>query len=439
MATNWHLDDGYHLDQKFGSEFEMEGELTMNVTYVAHPLVNTELVMVGELSSSPIQTVGLDLLQLVPEKFRQVVDPQVTDVPPAILETYISEVGVQISTWLTYVKNIVKLLSPNTVGTIPYLRYLGALIGVEFSPEDEATEESMRKELQYAIDWYKIKGTYESIQILALIQTFVVNFYDMYTNDYTNFYMTEWFVGDEDENPTGFDGTYYKSPHFGLEILLNKIYQYNSELFLWRTNYLDNFATQIEKTRPIHTVPHYLLLLNPKTDEFGHIIEVDGEIKAKVVPGSWEVSSKRFDMRTSETQWNFDDGTFFDQGATAFLLSVTKWVFGTGGSYTIDNPVLTGTIDTANISITNEKITYEFIVPKSEVNDGLNELGLFVPGAPDVLVASAIFPKINKGNNVELRVIFEIYKTDSALETESEFSGSSGSGPVSSFPPPSGS
>jgi hypothetical protein len=433
MATNWHLDDGYHLDQKYGEELVHEVELTMDVTYIAHPLTGIELVMIGELDTSPIQTVGLDLLPLIPEKFRDVVDPLAEAEELAILEAYIKEAGIQVSGWLTSVQNIVRLLSPYTVGTIPYLRYLGALIGVEFSPEDEATEASLRKELQHAIDWYKLKGTYESIQILALIQQFQVNFYDMYTNDYVNFYMTEWFVGDEDENPPGFDSSYYKSPHFGLEIVLNKVFQEGSVAYLWRTSYLNNLAAQVEKTRPVHTVPHYLLLLNPKTDEFGHIIEVDGEIKTKI-HGTWQVSTKHFDMIGSGEEWNFDDGTFFDQNAEAFINSISKWVFGTGGSFDIDNPAITGTVD--SVTITNEKITFEFIVPKAEVQDGLNELGLYIPGAPDVLVLSSIFPKIDKGNNVELRVIVEVFKTDLAPEEpESGVSGPSGSGVGSSFLP----
>jgi hypothetical protein len=261
MATNWHLDDGYHLDQKYGEELVHEVELTMDVTYIAHPLTGIELVMIGELDTSPIQTVGLDLLPLIPEKFRDVVDPLAEAEELAILEAYIKEAGIQVSGWLTSVQNIVRLLSPYTVGTIPYLRYLGALIGVEFSPEDEATEASLRKELQHAIDWYKLKGTYESIQILALIQQFQVNFYDMYTNDYVNFYITEWFVGDEDENPPGFDSSYYKSPHFGLEIVLNKVFQEGSVAYLWRKSYLNNLAARVEMTRPVHTVPQYLLLL----------------------------------------------------------------------------------------------------------------------------------------------------------------------------------
>lgn len=401
--ANWHLDDGYHLDEESTIELESEGILDVNSTYIACPFAeDTGLGLESEceLSISVIQAVPLDLLELVPEKFQG----------SAILQDYLEEASTQIGAWLSDVKDIVKLLNPNTVGTIPYLRYLGALIGVEFSPEDDATEASMRKELLNAISWYKLKGTYESIQILSLIQQFVVNFYDMYTNDYDTFYMTDWFVGDEDENPPGFDSTYYKSPHFGLEVLLNKVFEVGSIRYLWRATYLDNLIAQVEKTRPVHTVPHYLLLLNPKTDELGHIIEVDGEIRTKIL-GSWEYSTKYFDM-VGSAAWNFDDGTVFDQSTTGFINSITKYVLGTGGSFDIDSPVIEGVIDAADITITEEKITFEFILPKSEVQAGINELGLYSTGSGGTLVLSSIFPKIDKANNVELRVVIEVYKSD---------------------------
>jgi len=421
--ANWRLNQGYHLDQGSTAEIVEEASFSIDVAYTARPFAEIELVSECELSLSVIQAVALDLLQLVPEKFRSSV----------ILQEYLEEAGTQIGSWLTSVKNIVKLLSPNTVGTILYLRHLGALIGVEFSPEDETTEGKLRKELLYAIDWYKIKGTYESIQILSLIQQFTVNFYDMYTNDYIAFYMVDWFVGDEDENPPGFDSSYYKSPHFGLEVLLNQVYEETASLtsgsasYLWKAEYLDNLSLQVEKTRPIHTVPHYLLLLNPKTDEFGHIIEVDGEIKTKV-HGEWERSTKYFDEVGSGNIWNFDEEIHFDQSSTAFIKSITKWVLGTGYSYGIDSPALTGTIDTTNIVITDEKIIFEFIVPKSEEQDGLSELGLYVPGTPDTLVLSSIFPELDKDNSVELRVLVEVYKKDLSPEEEVPESGvSSGS------------
>lgn len=397
-----HLDAGYHLDEGSQAEVVSEGVLEIESTYTAQPFETEDIALESEceLSMSVIQAVALDLLQLAPETFQSSV----------ILQDYLEEASTQVGSWLSSIENIVKLINPNTVGTIAYLRYLGALIGVDFSPEDSATEASMRKELVNAISWYKIKGTYESVQILSLIQQFTVNFYDMYTNDYETFYMTDWFVGGEDENPPGFDSSYYKSPHFGLEVLLNRVFEVGSERYLWRETYLDNLVAQVEKTRPVHTVPHYLLLLNPKTDELGHIIEVDGEIRTKVL-GSWEFSTKYFDMAGAE-EWNFDDGTVFDQSTTGFINSITKYVLGTGNSYSISNPVLEGTIEAADITITEEKITFEFIVPKTEVQDGINELGLYSTGSDGTLVLSSIFPKIDKANNVELRVVVEIFKSD---------------------------
>jgi hypothetical protein len=399
MAT-WHLDEGYHLDEENRREIVSEGSLALDSTYVASPLTDIMLESKCELSISVIQAVALDLLQLAPEKFQNSV----------ILQDYLEEAATQVGSWITDTHDIIKLLNPSTVGTIPYLRYLGALIGVEFSPEDATSEESMRKELINAISWYKLKGTYESVQILSLIQQFTVNFYDMYTNDYSNFYMTDWFVGDEDENPPGFDSSYYKSPHFGLEVLLNKVFEVGSDRYLWRATYLNNLIAQVEKTRPVHTVPHYLLLLNPKTDELGHTIEVDGGIRTKVL-GNWEFSTKYFDM-VGAGAWNFDDGTVFDQSTTGFINSITKYVFGTGGSFNISSPVITGSIDPADITITEEKIVFEFILPKSEVQNGINELGLYSTGSGGSLVLSSVFPKIDKANNVELRVVVEVFKTD---------------------------
>jgi hypothetical protein len=129
---------------------------------------------------------------------------------------------------------------------------LGALIGVAFPPEDESTTAELRKTLADAVDWYKLKGTYQSIDIIALIQSFTVNVFDMYTNDYSSFVLTDWFVGDENENPPGLDGTYYKSPHFGAEVVLNQVYEPSgtSLRYLWQAGGLANFAAKVEETRP---------------------------------------------------------------------------------------------------------------------------------------------------------------------------------------------
>jgi len=245
----------------------------------------------------------------------------------------------------------------------------------------------------------------------------------MYTNDYETFVSTEWFVGDEDENPSGLDSSYYKSPHFGVEILLNRIYESDSGTesgglnHLWETDLLDNLYDKIEETRPVHTVPHYVLLLNPKTDEFGNVVEVDGEIRTKTLVG-WELSTKYFDEDDSDNSWYFDDSMNFDESSDAFIKSITKWVVGIGDPdidsplFAVENEVLSGTIDTDDITISDEKVTFEFKIQKSVVQGGISELGLFVPGVTDKLVIGSVFPKINKDNRVELRVLVEVYRKD---------------------------
>lgn len=412
----WHLDEGFHLDWEEAAVIEGETTLSIDTRYIVRPSFN-DLTIENEIELYVLHTIPIDLLSLVPEKFRR----------SEILIEYLEEAGLLVGSWITSVRDIIKLLNPNTTS---YLKYLGALIGVEFSPEDETSLAKMRKELLHAIDWYKIKGTYESVQIISLIQQFTTNFYDMYTDDYAHFYMTDWFVGDEDENPPGFDSDYYKSPHFGLEILLNRVYEVDSNVslsslgYLWKSSYLDNFDKHIERTRPVHTVPHYMLLLNPKTDEFGHIIEVDGEIKTKVL-GEWQSSIKYFDMQESDDAWNFDDGTYFDQSAEGFIKSITKWVLGTGGypscdlegsGFDLENPALTGTIDTDDIIITDEKIIFEFTVLKATIQNGISELGLYIPGMPDKLVLASCFPNIDKDSRVQLRIVVEVYKKDLSPE-----------------------
>jgi len=413
VATTWYLDQAFHLDQEDSLHISGEGEILGDVIYTHAPLTNYEIEMKLEIEGDVQHAVLLDLLPLVPEKFRS----------SSILQAYLRTAGIHFGSFLTSVRDIVLLLGPNTVASNVYLRHLGALIGVEFPPEDESTPAEIRKTLADAVEWYKLKGTYRSIDIIALIQSFTVNIFDMYTNDYSTFVLTDWFVGDEDENPPGLDSSYYKSPHFGAEIVLNQTYTLSgtSLQYLWRSNFLDNFAAKVEKTRPVHTVPHYLLLLNPKTDEFGHLITtVGGQIKTKVTP-NWQYSTKYFDLVGSGNFWSFDTGDLtFDTSAEGFLNSITKWVLGTGNypsnlgdtSFTIENPVLEGVIAAEDITDEGPYFQFEFIVPKGAVQAGLSELGLYIPGTPDMLVVASTFPKLDKTALVELRAVVQIYKSD---------------------------
>lgn len=406
--TTWYLDQGFHLDQEDSIEVIAEGEFEVDQSYQHNPFVDRELEMEHELTVDVIHDIPLDLMPLFPAKFHE----------SAILQDLVAEMGIQVGNWLTKTEDIVQLLGPNTVSSTTYIRYLGALIGVTFPPEDDSTEAELRKTLTDAIDWYKVKGTYDSINVIAAINQLSINIWDMYTNDYTTFYLVEWFVGDEDENPPGFDSTYYKSPHFGAEVVLDRARIYGSQNYLWYAGLSDNFILLMDETRPVHTVPHYMILLNPKTDERGNVITVSGGITAKIT-SNWVVSQKYFDEATSGS-WTFNGGDMtFDSSEEGYLRTITKWVLGTGNyggdlsatGFDIQIPALTGTIAAGDITIDADKVTYEFIVPKATVQAGLTELGLYV-GGTNTLVLASLFPKIDKSSDVELRVVIEVWKED---------------------------
>jgi len=428
---NWHFDEGYHYDSAEDAIIEAELDVEIDYQYIHQPFSNLEVDMEMEIEVDWIHAVELDLLRLIPVKHHQ----------EQVLLDYVDEVELEIGSWLTSVRDVVKLNNPNLVSSREYLNNLASLIGLDLPPEDDSTEDEIRRSISQAIDWYKIKGTYRSIEVIALIQKFSINFYDMYTNDYETFYLTDWFVGEENENPPGFDSSYYKSPHFGIEILLNQTYsagsgsgasgsgmgsispgsiilesggstgEGGSTAHLWKTTYLDNFYSTVEVTRPVHTVPHYILFLNPKTDELGHVIEVEGDIQTRVLT-NWEFTTKYFD-----TTWYFDDlTTYFDESLTSFIYSINKWILGTGSgninsaSWTPVTPVLTGTIDIEDIDIDEEKVSFSFIVPKAVEQDGIRELALYTN--TNKIVVGSVFPSIDKDSRVELKIMVQVYKED---------------------------
>lgn len=423
--SNWHFDDGHHFDEGHSVVISADGEMDVEHSYGHVLFTDATIDIIAEFEVDFFIGVPLDLMPLFPEKFRNT--EELGD--PEILREYVEEFGIQVGVWLNAVQDIVQLLNPNTIYTNSYIRNLGALIGVSFPDEDDTDEAELIRVLSQAVDWYKVKGTYESIDIIALASKLTMNIWDMYTNDYVSFHLTDWFVGGENENPPGYDNTYFKSPHFGAEVVLNKKYLIDSQYYLWSSELNKTIVRMIDETRPVHTVPHFMILLNPQTDEFGNVITVSGDIQTRVLD-SWEISTGYFDEGT----WTFDDPVDewqWDLTAETFIKSVTKWVLGSGGQvmessgisgtfsgslydsgFDIMVPEIEGTIDPDDIIIGVDKIIFEFVVPKAIEADGLNELGLYIPGTPDTIVIGSVFPKINKTDDAEMRVLVEVWKKD---------------------------
>ena len=148
MAT-WYSDEGFHSDEQSHVVMGSTSELSVTLQGVSYPLSDRQLEASVDFEIYVLAAVALDLMKLLPEKFHN----------SQILKDFLYEAGLQVGNWFTKVREIVKLLNVRSINDIRYLRYLGALIGVEFPPEDEITVDDAKKNIINAIDWYKIKGT----------------------------------------------------------------------------------------------------------------------------------------------------------------------------------------------------------------------------------------------------------------------------------------
>jgi len=409
----WNFDEGYYFDDDSQRIVSIEGLATLepsNFRYAA--LESREIIIECEMSLIADYAKWIDLLELVPQKFRESI----------LLQEFLQAIGVSVGTWLGKIDDLLTILDPYKVGEA-YIDYLAALLGLTLVKHEETTIIDLRKQVQEVVDWYKIKGTYKSLQIIAHSHGFTTNIYDMYTKDYITFVLEEWFVGDEGENPPGLDASYYKSPHFGYEVVLDKVYYDGSDAYLFSSDMETDAIYFVESIRPVNTVPHYRVLLNCLTYQDGLVYTTDVLVKT-ITTGNWVWAQLNFDMDYvgSGLGWNFDDGSFFDQSFAGFLNSITKYQLGIGNkgvspddsNFNLANVVIQGNIN--SIAIYDDRVEYEIIIPSGTVQDGLSELGLFLNDNTTMVVAST-FPDVDKTSGYELRVLVIIMLSSQMAES----------------------
>ena len=350
-----------------------------------------------------------------------------------------------IGNYLDLIDGIETQINPETCDR-DKLAHLAALIGLKFFESDEVETSIMRSMVSETIDWYKVKGTYKSLKIIALTHGINATIFDMYStyssfNPYTEFYaIKSWWAGVEDENPAvslfssnineygDYPTGYFKSPHFGFGVQLDVVYEDGTSThpygYLWNAAKWASIMNYVEQTRPAHTVPHYILFLTPQTNNDGDVMIVNGDIKTKLMI-DWDFNSWRFDENADTTEIadkNFDQNAdtsenadiSFDTSEDAFINSVTKWAInsdnkgGTPGDSDV-TPIayataeLTGT--DVSVVIEAKKITYKFIVPRATILSSISEIGLFSDlREPNELIIYSIFPDITKGTESELFV-----------------------------------
>lgn len=284
----------------------------------------------------------LDLSQLIPEKFRET--PVMVDL--------ITELNFLVGSQLSQIEDLLGLLDPNTVRW-EYLKHLGSLIGVEFVAADETMVTELRNEIINAVDWYKIKGTYEAMEVVARMvnPTMPVEINDLYTNDYETFVsVPTWFVASyPGENPPGLDSSYYKSPHFEFLITLDNNREDGK---WWSFGSVETLYRYINNVKPAHTVPHYIV--QTKGDVEDYISNSDGSTTFETV----NKVAKFYKTKDTQTPRNlfddsisFDDSVYFDVQDTTWVNKLSYYQFGTGNDWGSGKLVAIEAIDNTSFTL----------------------------------------------------------------------------------------
>lgn len=414
ISTGLYHDDGLNWDAEGTNVVDMALEVLLGVQkYYSQELLDIDMHL--DVTADENYAGFIDLMSLIPETFRDSVS----------LQEFMDVAGLYAGTWIGYINDLVQLLDPYSVSD-EYMQNLADLLHVSLPSPDFVSTAERRRVLLTAIDWYKSKGTYGIFSYLSYLFNINLTIWDLYTNNYTTFVKEPWFSGKTTENPPGLDSSYYKSPHIGLEVVLNQVYGVDPNKHLFLTSMYTDLAPYVDIVRPVNVVPHYSIFLNPQSNETGVAVEIPGEIKTCVI-GAWGVSKNYFNQSEvwdigysgfggySGLPLYFNDGIFFDaSNRDAFLNSVTKWKLGIGNKgvspdvpgWAMETPILAG--DISRITIYSDRTEYEFTVVGSS-QQGISELGLYMTNG-FTLTVGCTFPDIDLDPAVELRVLVIIYK-----------------------------
>ena len=297
------------------------------------------------------------------------------------------------------------------------MQNLADLIGLTIYGTDATPEIDRRRQLLQAISWYKKKGTYRSLELVMYLLSINLNIWDMYTADYANFVDEAWFVGQVGENPPGLGPSYYKSPHMGVEMILNRVFGTPSAPYLFAGTEFVDVIPYVERVRPVNVVPHYRISLNPVTDKTGIAYTVPGDIKTAAI-GDWSVTKYNFDDVQSSSAGTevFDNAIYFDYAA-GFLTSLNVFKLGDGNKgvspdisgFALAHVVMTGSV--TSITEYDNRVEYLILLPDTTPSTpGISELGLYLPGGVTLKIAST-FPDVNITLGLVTRILLILYKT----------------------------
>ncbi len=296
---------------------------------------------------------------------------------------------------------------------IQYLQYLADALGLVLSQFLGSDDANLRRQVENAVDWYKIKGTYRAITVILYTVQLSATVYDLYTLDYVNFVRMKWFsLGAHDPRdfevyPGTWDDNMFKSPHFDIQIELNRVFGTSPTWYLINGEQFTIAKTLVEEVRPANTVPHYYARAVGSTSrDFLVNTIASSQISTILNQANWQELTYTFDNATGIKY--FDEGNILDFSLSAFLQSWTVFKIGTGNvgvlptqaSTDLENAIFTGNVN--SIVIKNNTVTYTMDIPSSFAKEGITELGIFDSTGNNLQVLMTT-PAINKVDGYTLR------------------------------------
>lgn len=345
-----------------------------------------------------------DNLQLmVPRKYREA----------QILRDYLSSLG----DWMdenpvAKIDGLVDIIDIRNV-PVEYLQYLADSLGLVLSHFLGSDDANLRRQIENAVDWYKIKGTYRAITVILYTVQLSATIYDLYTIDYSSFVRMRWFsLGahnpvDYEVYPGTWNSAMFKTPHFDIQIELNRVFGTTPDWYLIDGDQFTIAKTLVEEVRPANSVPHYYARAVGTTSRDFQVETIESsKISTVVIQANWQELTYTFDNATGIKY--FDEGNILDFSLTAFLQTWTIFKIGIGNvgvlpstsATDLEDAVFTGSV--SNIVFGSNTVTYTMDVPESFAKNGITELGIFNSTGTDLQILMAN-PAINKVDGYTLR------------------------------------
>jgi hypothetical protein len=258
-----------------------------------------------------------NLIKLLPEKFHNI----------QRLVEYLEGCGELLDDLVLLIENLKQLTDINTVPE-DFIQLLGNLLNYQSYGKVDQTVDEKRRQVRQIVEWYKIKGTYESFEVLLYSLGLTATIKDLWTNDYITFITG---ITDESDGYLQFDSglyldtgltltQFYKSPHFNLEV------DFTSDKGGYLFSRKEDSITRdkLEFIRPAHTVPNHSHILNILTDETETANTQVNNVSA-LVTNNWVDSIKKLDDGLL-----LDDSHTFDFTSNDMFNDITKFSIGDG-------------------------------------------------------------------------------------------------------------